>query len=119
MKRQFVIMGQFETDWKDIGLGDKELKDLQEYIIADPKAGDPMSGTGGVRKFRFALEGRGKSGGIRVCYLDVPLAEITYLITAYTKKEKDNLSMKERNDVKKLSDILTKQALTRRKDERL
>lgn len=113
------MVSQFDTDWKVIGLGDQELKTLQEYLLADPKLGDPMQGTGGVRKFRFALEGRGKSAGIRVCYLDVPLVETTYLITAYTKKEKDNLSMQERNTIKKLADSLTKQAFARRKDERL
>ena len=62
--------------------------------------------TEGLRKIRIAFEGRGKSGSARVCYVDFAVYERIYLITAYAKDEKDNLSKSERNEVKKLIKIL-------------
>ena len=51
---------------------------------------------------RFALPGQGKSGSSRVVYIDFVVAETIYLIFAYPKNEKDNLSKEERNNIKKL-----------------
>ena len=55
---------------------------------------------------RFAFEGQGKRGSIRVAYVDFSLYEIVYLITAYPKSEKDNLSKAERNAIKKQIDAI-------------
>ncbi len=68
-----------------------------------------MRGTGGVRKMRFAFEDRGKSGSARVIYVDFEVYEKIYLITAYPKNEKDNLSAQERNEIHRLIDILKAQ----------
>ena len=65
-----------------------------------------MQGTGGIRKMRFALENRGKSGSVRVIYVDFVTHEKLYLLTAYPKSEKDNLTKAERNELKKLVEIL-------------
>lgn len=53
-----------------------------------------MAGTGGVRKLRVEAPGRrkGKRGGFRILYLDLPDAQETYLITFYGKDEADDLS---------------------------
>ena len=67
-----------------------------------------IQGTGGLRKARFAFEHRGKSGGVRVCYVDFVIKETIYLITVYSKNEKDNLSKEEKNEIKKLIDVLEK-----------
>jgi hypothetical protein len=71
-----------------------------------------MEGAGGVRKLRWAREGRGKSGGVRVIYFfyndGIPL----YLLTIYGKNEKDNLSAAERNELAKLAALLVKMART-------
>lgn len=45
-----------------------------------------MEGTGGIRKVRFSLENRGKSGCVRVCYTDFADYEVIYLITAFEKE---------------------------------
>ena len=50
---------------------------------------------------RFALD-KGKSGGSRVTYVDFVIHEVIYLIYAYPKNEKDNLTKEERNQMKKL-----------------
>lgn len=93
----------------DLGLGDEDLIKLQTELLADPKVGDVMRGTGGVRKMRFAFEHRGKSGGVRVIYVDFEVYEKIYLLTAYTKNEKDNLTKDEQNEIKKLISILEQQ----------
>lgn len=58
---------------------------------------------------RFAFEHRGKSGGVRVIYVDFEVYEKIYLLTAYTKNEKDNLTKDEQNEIKKLISILEQQ----------
>ena len=100
------MLPEFDRKWSEMGLTDKELKALQEELTISPTKGDVMQGTGGLRKIRIAFEGRGKSGSARVCYVDFAVYERIYLITAYSKDEKDNLSKSERNEVKKLIKIL-------------
>ena len=68
-----------------------------------------MRETGGVRKMRFAFEQQGKSGSARVIYVDFEVHEKLYLLTAYPKNEKDNLSKAERNTLKQLVGILKQQ----------
>lgn len=43
---------------------------------------------------------------MRICYVDFLIQETVYMITAYAKNERENLSQKERNDIKKAIDIL-------------
>jgi hypothetical protein len=108
MIREFVMLPEFDRKWKLIGLSDKELKALQEELTINPDKGDLIQGTGGLRKIRVAFEGRGKSGSARVCYVDFAVYEKIYLVTVYTKNEKANLTKEERNEVKRLIDILKK-----------
>ncbi len=104
MKRKFVIMPVFDKQWRDMGLDDSDLQCLQELLLENPKIGKVIKGTGKLRKMRFALPGRGKSGSSRVLYVDFVLAETIYLIFAYPKNEKDNLTDEECNNIKKLID---------------
>jgi hypothetical protein len=67
--------------------------------LQNPKAGEVIRGTGGLRKIRIAFEGRGKSGSGRVAYVDFTMHGSIYLITAYPKSEKANLSKAERNKI--------------------
>ena len=78
-------------------------------MLADPIVGDVMKGTGGVRKMRFAFRHRGKSGSIRVIYVDFEVYEKSFLVTAYTKDEKDNLSDAEKSEIKQLIHVLEQQ----------
>ncbi len=106
MTRKFITTNEFDRQWKAMDLTDEDLADLQSMILLDPEAGALMRDTGGLRKLRVPLEGRGKRGGARVCYVDFVVKETIYLITAYPKNEKDNLSKAERNEVRKLIDRL-------------
>ncbi len=109
MTRTFVELPIFSTRWKEMGLNDDDLRRLQEELLTDPKVGEVMKGTGGVRKMRFAFEKRGKSGSVRVIYVDFEVYEKIFLITAYTKNEKDNLTDSEKKEVKQLIGILEQQ----------
>lgn len=106
MTRLFVELPSFRAEWKAMGLTEADLLRLQQELLANPMAGSVMQGTGGVRKMRFAFEHRGKSGSVRVIYVDFLFRERLYLITAYPKSEKDNLTKAERNELKKLVEIL-------------
>ena len=114
MTREFVMLPEFDKRWKEIGFTDDDLKSLQEELTINPEKGDLIRGTGGLRKIRVAFEGRGKSGSARVCYVDFAVFERIYLITAYTKIEKYNLTQKERNEVHKLIDVLKTNCENRR-----
>lgn len=109
MLRSFIELPLFRSKWMDLGLTEEDLRRLQENLLADPKVGAVMKGTGGVRKMRFAFEHQGKSGGVRVIYVDFQVYEKIYLLTAYTKNEKDNLSKEERNELRKLITVLEEQ----------
>ncbi|MBS5855922.1 MAG: type II toxin-antitoxin system RelE/ParE family toxin [Christensenellaceae bacterium] len=109
MTRSFIELPLFRSKWEDLGLTDLDLRKLQSELLSDPKVGDVIRGTGGVRKMRFAFEHRGKSGGARVIYVDFEVYEKIYLLTAYTKKEKENLSQEECNDLRRLIAVLEKQ----------
>ena len=102
MTREFIITKEFDQLWENLNLTDSDLSELQAFLCENPDAGDVMEGTAGVRKLRWALKGRGKSGGARVIYLDILFAEHIYLITVFPKNEKANLSMQERNVIKSL-----------------
>lgn len=109
MKRSFIELPIFKSRWEALGLNEEDLLRLQIELLADPKAGDVMQGTGGVRKMRFAFEHRGKSGEVRVIYVDFEVYEKIYLLTAYTKNEKDDLTKKERSEIKQLIEVLEQQ----------
>ena len=86
----------------------EEQAAIVDTVSADPRCGVVMPGTGGVRKLRVAASGRGKRGGARVIYLfggdDVPV----FLLAAFAKNEKSDLSKAERNDLARLTTELVR-----------
>ena len=102
MTREFIMMPEFDKQWQNLGLNDDELRELQEVLLGNPKAGKVIRGTKGLRKMRIAFGGQGKSGSGRVAYVDFTVHETIFLITAYSKNEKDTLSKAERNAISKM-----------------
>ena len=105
----------FSKRWEEIGLNDDDLLTFKIILLKDPESGPVMSGTGGIRKVRFPLEHRGKSGSVRVCYTDFSEYEVIYLITAFTKDEQSNLSDEEKRVLKKLVKSLKEEAQRNRR----
>lgn len=85
----------------------QERQDLIDYLAGNPKAGDIMEGTGGVRKLRWRRGDHGKSAGVRVIYYYHDDLMPLYLLTLFAKGDKDNLTKAERNDLVSLVDVLT------------
>ena len=65
---------------------------FQQNMLRQPDRGDVISHSGGLRKVRMRLPGRGKSGGARVIYLHLPRYDTIVLFYLYTKAERENLS---------------------------
>ena len=75
-------------------LTDDEYGTLQQPLIVNPEAGDVIPGSGGVRKLRWGVAGRGKRGGLRVIYfLRLRQGEI-WMLTLYAKNVADNIPAK-------------------------
>jgi hypothetical protein len=106
MTRSFVITVPFERHWKSMGLADEELRQLEIEILRDPKQNPVIPNTGRLRKMRFAFEGRGKSGSVRVLYVDFEDIKQIYLIGAFSKSEKENLTRAEQILMKKIVDAI-------------
>jgi hypothetical protein len=69
-----------------------------------------MEGTGGIRKVRFPVANKGKSGSVRVCYTDFAEYEVIYLITAFEKSDKETLTSEEKIVLKRLVKSLKDEA---------
>lgn len=76
-------------------LSDDEYRGLQSVLLEDPERGDLIRGGGGIRKLRQAVQGRGKSGGVRVIYYFAEQRQQIYMLVVYPKSKKDDLSAKE------------------------
>jgi hypothetical protein len=81
---------------------DLEREALVAFVGANPEAGEVVPETGGVRKIRWALEGKGKRGGARVIYYYHSERLPLFLLSAFAKNRKANLSKAERNAMKRL-----------------
>jgi hypothetical protein len=75
-------------------------------IARDPTCGVLIEGTGGVRKVRFALGGRGKSGGARVVYFFNNETIPAFLLNIFAKNEKQNMSKAELNALARIVELI-------------
>ena len=82
-------------------MDDLERQELVDFLAYNPDAGDLVPGTGGLRKLRWGIEGRGKRGGARVIYYFHDLTIPLFAIAAYAKNQKSDLSQAERNEFKR------------------
>ena len=106
LNRTFIEVPMFTRKWKELGLTDEDLRNLENVLLENPKSGDAIQGTGGIRKIRIPLENTGKRGGGRVIYVDIELKETIYFINVYTKNEKDDLTEDEKKAFKAVVKIL-------------
>ena len=88
---EFIETQRFSDALYDY-LDEDSYQELQVSLIERPDQGDIIPGGGGIRKLRFAAQGKGKKGGVRVIYYWVTKAGQIYMIAIYPKGRKDNLT---------------------------
>ena len=74
-------------------LREEEYLGLQVYLLRHPESGKIVSGSGGVRKLRWAVREKGKSGGIRVIYYWKVSDDEIWLLTVYGKSEHETIPL--------------------------
>ena len=72
-------------------LSDDEYASPQKTLVANPQAGPLIPGSGGVRKIRWAVRGRGKRGGVRVIYYAKIREGVIWMLTIYPKNVAENI----------------------------
>jgi len=116
MNREFISLEIFSKLWDELGLNDDDLNKLQEHLNIYPETGKIITKTGGVRKMRWGVKGKGKRGGIRILYIDFLSYEKIFLLMVYPKSKKENITADEKKAIRKLVQEL-KNELRRKKDE--
>ncbi len=97
----FVETPIFTQEIGDL-LGDDDYRALQCALALRPEAGPIIQGSGGLRKVRWGTRGRGKRGGLRIIYYwDKPRDHI-FMIFAYRKARKDDLTAAQLKVLRKL-----------------
>jgi mRNA-degrading endonuclease RelE of RelBE toxin-antitoxin system len=82
----FVETPSFTRRWDDY-FDDDQYSLLQAALMACPDAGDVIRGSGGLRKVRWAVEAKGKRGGLRIIYYWMKSRTHIYFLTVYRKSE--------------------------------
>ncbi|HHB94464.1 MAG TPA: hypothetical protein ENK88_04895 [Campylobacterales bacterium] len=76
-------------------LTDDEYRVFQNYLLKNPKSGDVIKGSGGLRKIRWKIKGHGKSGGIRNIYYYHEEDSLILMIFVYKKSKTEDLTPKQ------------------------
>ena len=79
-----------------------EYRLFQQVLLEHPGAGRVIPGSGGLRKLRWAAEGRGKRGGVRVIYYWFTAQGSILLLFIYPKNVQDNLTPDQLRQLKKI-----------------
>lgn len=88
---EFIYTPLFEATTADL-LDDELMRGVELTLLVEPRAGALVAGTGGIRKLRVPLPGRGKRGGARLNYLYIEVRGRIYFLVAYAKNEQVDLS---------------------------
>jgi hypothetical protein len=83
-------------------LDDNSYRELQNELLINPELGKVIKGGGGIRKIRWALPNRGKSGSIRIIYFYKNANNEIYFLFAYPKNVADNLTENQVHQLAKL-----------------
>lgn len=104
MQRLFVYTMSFERELKQQPNAEAVQLAVEDAILSNPAVGATIAATGGVRKFRLPdpKRGKGKRGGLRIIYLDLPAQEVTYLIAMFDKNTTENLTEEDKSAIRNL-----------------
>lgn len=97
----FIETPIFTKQVKEL-LPDEEYRKLQEALLMRPEAGNLIPGGGGLRKIRWRIRSKGKRGGLRIIYYwDIP-EDTLFMLTAYKKSTKEDLTQDQLKILRKL-----------------
>jgi mRNA-degrading endonuclease RelE of RelBE toxin-antitoxin system len=115
MKRMITII-EFPGFLSQVGnsISTDERDEFINFIARNPKAGDLIPGTGGVRKVCWGSKNKGKSGGVRVIYYFYDEIAPVFLLTTYGKGEKENLTAEQKKQMSALAQILKSECKSHR-----
>ena len=85
-------------------------REMEASIVAAPDAAPIIRGTGGIRKLRWTGSGRGKRGGIRTIYFHHAGPDAIYLLTAYAKADREDLTPADTRALSRLVATIRKEA---------
>jgi hypothetical protein len=106
VKKIEIIETHIFTEDIDKLLEPNEYRNLQLELIETPTKGKLIKGTGGARKLRFGIHGKGKSSSIRIIYyyqVDIRI----YLLLVYKKANQEDLTPKQRKIIKSFIERIT------------
>jgi hypothetical protein len=99
----FIETPIFTADLNEL-LADDEYAEFQRYLADNPRVGDVIQDTGGLRKIRWSANGKGKRGGVRVIYYHLTADAQIRLLLIYKKGIQDNLTEKQKKILRKLNE---------------
>lgn len=100
--------GYYLKDIKRLKASAEDVDAMERLVASNPFAGAVIQGLKGVRKARFRIGNRGKSGGGRVIYYIVVAGNEVIMLMAYAKSEKQDLSPDDRRSVLRVLEELNK-----------
>ncbi len=83
-------------------LSDDDYRELQLALILHPDSGAIISGSGGLRKTRWSMQGRGKRGGVRVIYYWIDAQNKILMLFMYAKNEQEDLTPEQLKVLRKI-----------------
>jgi hypothetical protein len=90
-------------------ISDSAFAEFQADLAQNPEKGPVIEGTGGLRKVRWKLKGKGKSGGIRIMYLFLKTDNVIHLVFVFAKSESDNLADDEKKQLKNIVNAIKRE----------
>lgn len=105
MKANSVLIhenSRFTKEFNKIA-GERERAEMYSYLEANPKAGDVIRASGGIRKLRWSRPAMGKRGGMRIIYYYFDKHGFISLLLVYAKNEKEDLGS---HEIKKLRQVV-------------
>ena len=83
-------------------LSKEEYREFQLELVANPRAGAVVPGTGGLRKVRWSVGGRGKRGGLRILYYFHAESLRILLLFVFAKNERADLTKSQKDQLRKI-----------------
>ncbi len=93
---RFIQTNRYLKDLKRLRASRDDIAELERAIANNPFAGDVIPGLCGIRKLRFAIGNKGKRGGGRAVYFLMLAEDVTVMLFAYAKSEKEDMSRAEK-----------------------